>query len=161
MITMKNQTLVITILSSAFMAATALHAQNTNQQFNNAQCASKDLKDASCKIHRAANDLKDYTFEEKDAFKIKMRDDLSDVNNSLDHLNTKLEHAGTATREEAQPKIDSLRTKSDQLGKKIEAIQDATASTWENVKTDSKNSYMELKGKIRRENKWLSDKFAS
>jgi hypothetical protein len=87
-----------------------------------------------------------------------MKDKLSEVNMSLDHLNAKIDHAGTATRNEAQPKLDALRTKADQLGKKVDEIKNATASTWDSVKMDSKNSYMELKGKIRRENKWLRDK---
>lgn len=120
-----------------------------------------DLKDAGCRIHGAAHDLKDYTFEEKDAFTAKMKDELSEANKSLDHLDAKLDHVATATKDEAKPKLDAMRIKADQLGKKVDAIQDATASTWESVKADSKNSYKELKGKIRRENQWLSDKISS
>ena len=155
---MKNNTHTITILSTAFITTVALHAQYTNEESTNGHSASKYLKEASCKIHGAANDLIDYTFEEKNAFSTRMKDKLSEVNMSLDHLNAKIDHAGTATRNEAQPKLDALRTKADQLGKKVDEIKNATASTWDSVKMDSKNSYMELKGKIRRENKWLRDK---
>ena len=153
---MKNNALYITILSTAFIATAALHAQNTN-----GQSASQDLKDAKCKIHGATQDMKNYTFEEKDAFTAKMRDKLSEANKSLDRLNTKMAHTEAATRDAAQPKLDALRTKADQLGKKFDTIQDATASTWERVKKDSTNSYKELKVQIRRESQWLSDKMAS
>ena len=158
---MKSNILVLSILSTALVAASPLQAQNTTRQCTNAQSASQDLNDARCKLHGAARDLKDYTFEEKDAFSAKLKDGLSEANKSLDPLDAKVAHAGAATKEAAQPKLDALRTKADQLGKKVDAIQGATASTWESVKKDSKNSYIDLKVQIHRERQWLSNKLAS
>ncbi len=153
---MKNNALAITILSAAFLATAGVHGQSTN-----GQSASQDLRDASDKIQEATHDIKDYTFDKKDEFTKKMRGELSEVNKSLDRFHAEIDHAGTATKAEAQQKFDALRVKADQLGRKLDAVQDATASTWESVKMDSKNAYRELKVQIRRERQWLSDKTAS
>jgi hypothetical protein len=150
---MKNNALTITILSAAFLATAGVHGQSTN-----GQSAPEDLKDAGYKIHEATDDIKDYTFEKKDEFTKKMRGELLELNKSLEHLRAKIDHAGAATKAEAQPKFNALRVKADQLGKKLDGVQDATASTWESVKMDSKKAYRELKVKIHREHQWLSNK---
>jgi hypothetical protein len=47
------------------------------------------------------------------------------------------------------------------LGNQIDAVPKATESTWEGVKTDTKDSYSKLKSEVAHERQWISKKIGA
>jgi len=153
---MKITTTTITLLTTTLLATGGLFGQSTNQND-----AAQDLKNANCHIQGAAKNLKDYTFAEKDAFTEAMKNNLAEMNKHIDILDARVNKAGVAAKSELQPKLDALRMKSDQLGKQINTIPTATESTWESVKTDTKDSFRKLKIALGHDREWISKKIGS
>ena len=147
---MKNKALVISFLSASLFTVTCANARAASQQVENAKNDTEN----------AAQDVKDYTFAEKAEFTKKMKIELVEINKDLDHLDAKIKGAGDTAREEAKPKLQALREKAELLGVKIDAAENATESTWDAVKSDSRNTYDELKHGVSEARRWVSDKLA-
>jgi len=90
-----------------------------------------------------------------------MKNNLAEMNKHIDILDARVNKAGVAAKSELQPKLDALRMKSDQLGKQINTIPTATESTWESVKTDTKDSFRKLKIALGHDREWISKKIGS
>ena len=146
----KNKTLVLTLISTALFAAGCDKGQTTSQQVEQVKSETKE----------AAQDVRDYTFEEKAKFTVVMQSQLAEIKKSLDQLDAKIEKASDAVKAEAKPKLQSLREKADQLGKQLELVTASTESTWNTVKADSKKAYDELKDGVTQARQWASDKIA-
>jgi len=138
------------LLSSALFAAGCNKEQATSEQIEKVKSETKE----------AAQDMKDYTFSEKDKFTEYMQSQLAEINKILDKLDGKIEKASDSARAEAKPKLHALREKADRLGKQLEAATNSTESTWETVKADSKKACIELKDEVNQTRQWVSDKIA-
>jgi len=147
---MKNQTLVITLLSAAVFAVGCNKEQTTSQQIDKVQAETK----------QAAQDMKDYAFAQKAEFVEKMQGQLAELNKDLDQLAAKIESSSDAVKAEANPKLRALREQAIQLTRQLEDARNATESTWESVKAGSRKAYNELKDGFNQARQWMSEKIA-
>lgn len=147
---MKHGTLLFTFLAAAGFIAGCERKPTTAQQIETLQAETK----------AAAQDMKDYTFAQKDEFTEKMKSQLAAINQDLDALEAKIKISSNAAKAEAEPKLQALRGKAAQLGRQIDGAKDATESTWDTVKATSKEGYDELKDGFMQARQWVSEKIA-
>ncbi len=124
----------------------------------------KDTAEQLDKIKRetqqAAQDMKDYTFAQKDAFVAKMKDQMAAISRDLDQLAARVEKSSDAAKTEAKPKLQALRDQAAKLNRQLDEAKNATEPTWEAVKAGFKKGYGELKDGLQTARQWLSDKIA-
>jgi phage host-nuclease inhibitor protein Gam len=147
---MKNKTLVITLLSIAAFAVGCKKEQTTSQQIENVKTETK----------QAAQDMKDYTFAQKDEFVKQMQSQLDDLNRDLDQLAAKIDSSSDAVKAEAKPKLQALRDQTAQLNKQLDDAKNATESTWDSVKAGFTKAYDATKDGFDQARQWVSDKIA-
>jgi chromosome segregation ATPase len=147
---MKNKTLVITLLSIAAVAVGCNKEQSTSQQMDKVQTETK----------QAAQDMKDYTFAQKDEFVKTMQGQLDALNKDLDELSAKIDSSSDAVKAEAKPKLQALRDQAAQLNKQLDDAKNATESTWDSVKAGFSKAYDATKDGFNQARQWLSDKIA-
>ena len=148
---MKNLLLTISLLGAVLAAGCKPSTTDTTaQQLDKAQAATKD----------AANQIRDYTYEQKAEFVAAMQSQLADLNRSLDEISARIEKSGAAVQADAEPKLVALRGQATQLGKQLAKIADATPSTWSVIKADSEKAYAALKDGVAQSRQWISDKVA-
>jgi ElaB/YqjD/DUF883 family membrane-anchored ribosome-binding protein len=147
---MKNKTLAITFLSIAAFAVGCNKEQTTSQQLENVKTETK----------QAAQDMKDYTFAQKDEFVKQMQIQLDALNKDLDQLAAKIESSSDAVKAEAKPKLQALRDQAAQLNKQLDDARNATESTWDSVKSGFQKAYEATKDGFNQARQWVSDKIA-
>src|ERR1035437_5625926 len=147
---MKNKTLVIAFLSIAAFTMGCNKEQTTSQQLENVKTETKE----------AAQDMKDYTFAQKDEFVKQMQIQLDNLNRDLDQLAAKIDSSTDAVKAEAKPKLQALRDQSAQLNKQLDEVKNATESTWDSVKGGFKKAYESSKEGFQQARQWVSDKIA-
>ncbi|MGA2030011.1 MAG: hypothetical protein ABSG87_08055 [Verrucomicrobiota bacterium] len=147
---MKNKTLLITFLSAATFAVGCDKEQSTSQQIDKVQTETT----------QAAQDMKDYTFAQKDEFVKAMQDQLAALDQDLDKLSAKIDNSSDAIKAEAKPKLQALRDQSTQLHQQLADAQSATESTWDSVKAGSQKAYDALENSFMEARQWVSDKIA-
>ena len=121
---MKNKILFITFLSIAAFAVGCDKQQTTSQQIDQVQTETK----------QDAQDMKDYTFAQKDEFVKAMQTQLTALNQDLDKLSAKIDSSSDAIKAEAKPKLQALRDQAAKLNQQLADAQNATESTWDSVK---------------------------
>ena len=124
--------------------------------------ASQQIEEIKTETKAAVQDLKekDYTFAQKDEFTETMKRQLAAINQDLDALEAKIKNSSDAAKAEAEPKLQALREKADQLSKQLDEAGNATESTWDSVKASSKKAYGDLKDGFNQSRQWVSDKIA-
>lgn len=151
---MKNNTsfILVTAISTTVlvMGCSQKHKDRTSRQIDQAQE----------KTAAATQDMKDFAFEQKAEFIKNMNLQLAELNRDLDQLAARIEQSSTAVKAEAQPKLDALRDQADVLKKQLDKAQDATESSWDNVKDDFKDSYKASKAGFQQARQWLGEKIA-
>jgi ElaB/YqjD/DUF883 family membrane-anchored ribosome-binding protein len=147
---MKNKTLIITFLSIAAFAVGCEKEQTTTQQIEKVKTETK----------QAAQDMKDYTFAQKDEFVKTMRVQLDALNKDLDQLAAKIDSSSDAVKAEAKPKLQALRDQAAQLNKQLDDARNATESTWDSVKSGFQKAYDATKDGFNQARQWVSDKIA-
>jgi ElaB/YqjD/DUF883 family membrane-anchored ribosome-binding protein len=147
---MKNKTLAITFLSIAAFAVGCNKEQTTSQQLENVKTETK----------QAAQDMKDYTFAQKDEFVKQMQIQLDALNKDLDQLAAKIDSSSDAVKAEAKPKLQALRDQATQLNKQLDEARNATESTWDSVKSGFQKAYEATKDGFNQARQWVSDKIA-
>ena len=147
---MKNKTLAITVLSIAAFAVGCGKQETTSQQIDKVQTETK----------QAAQDMKSYTFAQKDEFVKQMQVQLDALNKDLDQLSTKIDSSSDAVKAEAKPKLQALRDQVAQLNKQLDDAKNATESTWDSVKAGFTKAYNSTKDGFNTARQWVSDKIA-
>ena len=147
---MKNKTLFITLLSAASFAVGCDKDKTTSQQ----------MDAVKTETVQATQDMKDYTFAEKDAFVKAMQARLTTLNQDLDKLSTKIESSSDAVKAEAKPKLQALRDQAATLNQQLADAQNATESTWDSVKAGTKKTYDAMASGVLEARQWVSDKIA-
>lgn len=147
---MKNTSLLITFLGTALFAAGCDQEKTTAQQMDKVQTETK----------QAAQDMKDYTFAQKDEFVKSMQDQLTTLNQNLDKLAAKINTSSDAVQAEAKPKLQALRDQAAKLSQDLADDQNATDSTWDSVKAGTKKTYDSLASSFADARQWVSDKIA-
>ena len=147
---MKNKTLLITFLATATIAAGCDKEKTTAQQIDAVKTEAK----------QAAQDMKDYTFAQKDEFVKAMQGQLTTLNQDLDKLAAKIDSSSDAIKAEAKPKLQALRDQAAKLNQQLADASNATESTWDSVKAGSKKAYESLANGFTEARQWLSEKIA-
>jgi len=147
---MKNKTWIITVLSIAAFAVGCDKQQTTSQQIDKVQTETK----------QAAQDMKDYTFAQKDEFVKAMQVQLDALNKDLEQLSARIDSSSDAVKAEAKPKLQALRDQAAQLNKQLDDARNATESTWDSVKAGCQKAYDATKDGFNTARQWLSDKIA-
>jgi septal ring factor EnvC (AmiA/AmiB activator) len=149
--TMKKILLIPLLLAAAFsFSCKPSTDQTTAQQLDKAQAETKD----------AAQQMKDYTFEQKAEFVASLQAQLAALNRDLDDLSARIAKSSDAIQAEAKPKLAALRDQATQLNKQLSEVTNATSSTWGTVKADSEKAWAALKDGFAQSRQWVSDKIA-
>jgi chromosome segregation ATPase len=146
----KNNALLVTVLSLAAFAMGCDKQPSASQQIENVQTETK----------QAAQDMKDYTYAQKDEFVKAMQTQLTTLNQDLDKLSAKIDGSSDAIKADAKPKLQALRDQAAKLNQQLADAQNATESTWDGVKADSKKAYAALANGVTEARQWVSDKIA-
>ena len=147
---MKNKTWAITVLSIAAFAVGCGKQQSTTQQIEKVQTETK----------QAAQDMKDYTFAQKEEFVKAMQGQLTTLNQDLDKLATKIDSSSDAVKAEAKPKLQALRDQATKLNQQLADARNATESTWDSVKSGFQKAYAATADGFQKARQWVSDKIA-
>ena len=147
---MKNKTLLITFLAAATFAVGCEKEKTTAQQIETVKTETK----------QAAQDMKDFTFAQKDEFVKSMQAQLATLNQDLDKLSAKIDSSSDAIKAEAKPKLQALREQAAKLNTQLADAQNATESTWDSVKAGTKTAYEAVEKGFNDARQWVSDKIA-
>jgi len=98
----------------------------------------------------AVTATKDYTIQQKDAFKRKVQTELDEMQVRITQLRGQVKHASGEARADVQKAIRELEKKKDLANKKVEAIHSATASSWEQVKSKTAAAMDDLRDSLNR-----------
>jgi len=151
---MKIKDLVITLST----AATAIIISSCKPSDEKSTAAQFDKLTEETKA--ATEEIRNYSYSQKNEFVTKMQTQLARINRDLDELSAKIEKSSEATKAEWKPKLQALRHQSDRLKRQLDEARNATESTWDEVKAGSKKAYGELKDGFQRARQWVSDKIA-
>jgi predicted nucleic acid-binding Zn-ribbon protein len=147
---MKSKTFLIAFLSAATIVVGCDREKTTAQQLDSVKTETK----------QAAQDMKNYTFAQKDEFVKTMQGQLTALNLDLDKLSAKIDSSSDAVKAEAKPKLQALRDQAAKLNQQLADAANATETTWDVVKADSQKSYDALASSFTDARQWVSDKIA-
>jgi len=150
---MIQKPLLITILS---LATLMVGCSDSSDQKTTAQQFDKVKKETS----ETAQDMKDYTFAQKDTFIETMQQQMDAINRDLEKLEARIEKSSDTAKAEAKPKLQALRDQAAKLNQKLGDAKNASESTWSDVKAGFKKGYDELKDGFQSARQWVSDKIA-
>ena len=105
-----------------------------------------------------AQAMQDYTYAQKAEFVDKMKKELVEIQEELDRLSAKVDRSSGAAKADARTKLEAVREKWAQAKKQLDQAENATESTWDDVKDGAEKSYGELKDTFDKSRQWLSDK---
>ncbi len=108
----------------------------------------------------AIDATKDYAYAQKADYAAKVRAELAELNKELDQLSAKIEGSSASAKAEAKVKLQEVREKMARLGEKLDGVQSATESTWDEVKSGVKKGYDDVKDSFNQARQWLSEKIA-
>lgn len=147
---MKHKHLVLTLLAVSAVVVGCEKEATTSQQLDKVQAETKS----------AAQDMKDYTYAQKDAFVATMQAQLATVNRDLDQLSAQVEKSSGTVKAEAKPKLQALRDQADKLNQQLDKAKNASESAWDDVKAGSKKAYHEFADSFQQARQWVSEKIA-
>ena len=147
---MKNKMLFVTFLSAATFAVGCGKEQTTSQQIDQVQTETK----------QDAQDMKDYTYAQKDEFVKAMQIQLTALNKDLDTLSAKIDISSDAVKTEAKPKLQALHNQAAKLNDQLADASNATESTWNSVKAGCQKAFDATKDGVNSARQWVSDKIA-
>lgn len=147
---MKNKALFLFLVSAGVFAAGCEKKHTTSEQLDRVQTKTAEV----------AQDMRDYTFAEKDEFVAKMRAQLAELNRELDELAAKVEKSSAAVKSDAQGRIAGLREHTARLNKQLDEATNATVSNWDKFKADVRKTSDASKQEFKEARQWLSDKIA-
>jgi len=147
---MKNKTLFLMLVSATVIATGCDKNRTASEQLDRVQAKTADV----------AQDMKDYTYSQKDEFIAKMRTQLAGLNRELDELAAKVEKSTATVKADAQPRIDALRDQTARLNKQLDEAANATESSWDKFKADVRKTHEASKEDFKQARKWLSEKIA-
>ncbi len=157
--TTKHWTLAIALLALVGVGLGCKPATRTPAGDSSAATA-RDFDRVAKETKEAADEMKDYTYAQRQEYLASMQGRLDAINRDLDQLEAKIDKASDAAKADAKPKLEAMRAQAANLKKQLEAAKDATESTWEDVKAGVKKGYGELKEGFQASRQWLSEAIA-
>lgn len=159
---MKRTPLVICLFSAAAFAVTV--GCQKESEVSTAEAASRDASAQLDKVKQetkeAIDATKDYAYAQRAEYAAKLRAELAELNKELDQLSAKVESSSASAKAEAKAKMQDVRDRVSRLSEKVDNVQNATESTWEEVKAGVKKGYDEVKDSFNQFRSWLSEKIA-
>jgi hypothetical protein len=110
---------------------------------------------------QAAQDLKDYTYTQKDAFVQKMQVVRDELNQELTELSAKMDHASADAKTAAQPKLDALKAQIAALDVELDKAKNSTEATWADVKTGAQTALDKTTAAFEEAGQWIDKQFSS
>jgi ribosome-interacting GTPase 1 len=98
---------------------------------------------------------KDYTIQQKDAFRRKVQSELDEMQVRITQLRGQVTHTSAEARADIQKAIEELEKKKDLANKKAEDIHSATASSWEQAKSKTEAMMDDLRDSLTRARSYL------
>src|SRR4249920_1423474 len=98
---------------------------------------------------------KDYTIQQKDAFRRKVQTELDEMQVLITQLRGQVTHTSAEARADIQKAIKELEKKKDLANKKAEDIHSATASSWEQAKSKTEAMMDDLRVSLTRARSYL------
>ena len=98
----------------------------------------------------AVTATKDYTIQQKDAFRQKVQTELDEMQARITQLRGQVKHVSAEARADIQKAMGDLEKKKNLANKKAEAIHSATASSWEQVKSKTSAAMDDLRDSLNR-----------
>lgn len=151
---MKISQLVPVLLLAALVAACNKSAPD------NDATAAQQLDQAKQDTIQAAQDMKNYTYAQKDEFVKKMQPELDALNAELVQLSAKIDRASDTVKAEAKPKLDALRAQVAALGVDLDQAKNATASTWDDVKAGAQKALDATTESFKEAGQWIDKQFS-
>lgn len=152
---MKNTKLVITFLLGALVAGCSKSATSDDTT------ASAQFQKVEQDTNQTAQDMKDYTYAQKDEFVAKMQTELDALNQELAQLYAKVDQASDEAKTEAKPKLDALRAQVVELNAELDKARNATESTWTEVKAGAQKAMDATTDAFKQAGQWISKQFGS
>lgn len=121
---------------------------------------SQQLEKIKTETKQVARDMRDHTFAQKAEFKEKMKEELDTLHNEIDQLAARIDKSSEAAKAEARPKLKALREQADRLDRQLDEVKNATESTWDTFKRDTKEARDGLKDAFQKSRQWVSDQIA-
>lgn len=147
---MKYKIFTLSILSAAVLTTGCDKDQTGAQQADKTSAEARDV----------AQNMKDYTFAQKDAFVAEMQGQMEALNKDIDQLSAKIDNSSDAVKAEAKPKLQALRDQAAKLKATLDDAKGATESTWDTIKSAAKSTYGSLKDSFNQSRQWVADKIA-
>jgi hypothetical protein len=158
---MKHSPLILPILLAATLAPGCKPTtENSANETRQDSAAAIQLAKAKAATVEATQAMEDYTYARKAEFVAKMKTELVATQEELDRLGAKIASSAGAAKTEAASKLEAARVKLAQTKQQLEQAENATESTWNDVKKSFKDSYAGLNDAIVLTRQWLSDKVA-
>lgn len=158
---MKRTPIVLCLFSAAaFVVTVGCKKESDVPSVEPARDASVQLDRMKEETKEAVGAAKDYAYAQKAEYAAKIRAEMAELNKDLDALSAKVESSSATAKAEAKAKLQDVREKVSRLGDKLDNVQNATESTWEDVKAGVKKGYDEVKDSFNDFRSWLSDKIA-
>ena len=153
-------------LALPFLIATALAvgckspADKPPGETSQDSAAALQLGKAKAATIEAAQAVEDYTYTRKAEFVAKMNKDMGVLQDDLNLLAAKVDGVGNVAKADAKAKLAAAREKWAKTKQQQDQVENATESTWNDVKRGFKESYAGLKDSVDTTRQWLSDKLA-
>lgn len=159
---MKNTPFIIAMLSAAALVAAVGCKQESAAP--PVPEASRDTAGQLDKMKQETKEAitatKDYAYAQRSEYAAKIRAELAVLNLELDQLSAKMENSSAAAKAEAKAKLQGLREQVSRLNEKLDGVQAATESSWDQIKDGVKQGYEEVKDSFKQARQWLSEKIA-
>ena len=98
----------------------------------------------------AVTATKDYTIQQKDAFQLKVQEELEEMQAQIAQFRGQVNHASAEAKADIQKAIVELEKKKDLAQNKAEEIHSPTATSWEQVKSKTTVAMDDLRGSLNR-----------
>lgn len=155
---MKHTTLTLLIVLAAGLAGGCPTKDRDVANEPEKRGSAEEPRDkAKAETKEAAQALRDYAYAEKTEFVDEMKKDLAAAQADLDRLAAEVERSRGKAKADAKLELDAAREKWTQAKAQLDAAENATEETWDDVKGGFKKSYGELEGSIANARQWLSD----
>jgi len=118
------------------------------------------LDKAKVATAEAAQAMEDYAFARKAEFVAKMKSELAATQEEIDRLAARIESTSGAAKDDAMAKLVLVTEKWTKTKQQLNQAENATESTWNDVKKGFKESYANVKDSIAATRLWLSEKIA-
>jgi len=152
---MKHCKLAIVFLLAAMVAGCG------QSSTSNATAASEQLDKVKQDTAQTAQDMKTYTYAQKDEFVKNMQIELDKLNQELADLSAKIDRASDTAKADAKPKLDALKVQIAALGVDLDKAKNATESTWEDVKTGAQKALDDTTEAFKEAGQWIDKQLGS